>query len=44
VHEVAGEASLVVEVEVSVLNQQRHLEGRAFGQSELPLALVADDP
>jgi hypothetical protein len=39
----AGQPPLLVEVEVAVLNQQRQLERRAFGQLELPLALVADD-
>ena len=34
----------VVDVEVAVLDQQRHLERRPLGQPELALALVADDP
>ena len=44
VDEPAGQPSLLVEVEVAVLDQQRHLERRPLGQAELALALVADDP
>ena len=35
---------LLVDVEVAVLDQQRHLERRPLGQGELAFTLVADDP
>jgi hypothetical protein len=44
VDEPAGEPPLLVEVEVAVLNQQRHLERRSFRQAELALAVIAHDP
>ena len=44
VDEPAGQPPLLVDVEVAVLDQQRHLERRPLGQAELALALVADDP
>jgi hypothetical protein len=44
VHELAGESSLGVLAEVAVLQEERYLEGRALGEAEGSLALVADDP
>ena len=40
----AGQPPLLVEVEVPVLDQQRHFERRALGETEFALTLVADDP
>ena len=44
VDEPAGQPPVLVEVEVAVLDQQRHLERRSFRQLELALALVTHDP
>jgi hypothetical protein len=44
VEEAAGQPPLLVEVEVAVLNQQRHLERRSFGQPEVALPVVAHGP
>jgi hypothetical protein len=35
---------LLVDVEVAVLNQQRHFEWRSFRQPEVALPVVAHDP
>ena len=42
--EVAGQAAVSIEVEVAILDQERHLERRTFRQRKLALAIVADDP
>ena len=44
VEQTACQSPLIVEDEVAVLDQQRHLERRPFGQTELALTIVADDP
>jgi len=42
--QLAGQPSGLVEAEVAVLDEQRHLERRPLGQAELALAPVPDDP
>jgi hypothetical protein len=44
VHQLRGEPALIVAIEIGVLNQERQLERRAFGQLGLALAFVAYDP
>ncbi len=42
--QLAGQPPVLVDAEVAVLDQQRHLERRPLGQAQFALALVADDP
>ena len=44
VDEPAGQPPVFVDVEVAVLNQQRHLERRPFRQPEVALPVVTHDP
>jgi hypothetical protein len=44
VQQIACEPAVVVEVEVAVAQQERHLVRWSFGQLELSLAIIADDP
>lgn len=43
-HQLAGQPTALVESEVTVLQQQRHLVRWSLGQPEVTFALVADDP
>jgi hypothetical protein len=43
-HQLAGQPPGLIQAEVAVLNEQRHLRRRPLGQAELALALVADNP
>ncbi len=43
-HQLAGQPPGLIQAEIAVLNEQRHLKRRPLGQAEVALALVADDP